>query len=324
MLTFMGVGLTLWYDRRRERSTNILNFLKAAKRGNMRKLATIQIISDIQPIPGYDRVEYATVLGWHCIIKKDEFKVGDKCIYIEIDSLVPDNVEYFKFLERYKYRVRTIKMCGVMSQGLIVPMMLLKETDKLKEGSDVSDMLGIKKYEPEDDDTPVVKKRSALMIFLMKFKFVRRLVIGWDGGPKEKGAWPEGLPHTDEVRVQGVSYVFDAYKDVEFVVTEKIDGCLDSNTIIETEIGPQTIQQICEKRYSGKVRSFDVDKNAERWEPIVGHSIKKDNSDWYKITTDDGKNIIVTGDHYIWMKELHCWRQVRELMVGDEVETTEK
>ena len=63
----------------------------------MRKLAHIEKIIDIQPIPNADKIEVATVLGWKVVIKKDEFKVGDKIIYIEIDSRVPKDEPYFSF-----------------------------------------------------------------------------------------------------------------------------------------------------------------------------------------------------------------------------------
>ena len=58
-----------------------------------RKLATIREISEIQPIPEADAIEVATVGGWKCVIKKGAFKVGDKAVYIEIDSMIPTNRE---------------------------------------------------------------------------------------------------------------------------------------------------------------------------------------------------------------------------------------
>jgi len=60
----------------------------------MRKLASIQTIVDIQPIPKSDYLERVTVLGWHCVVKKDEFKVGDKIVYVEVDSILPDGLSH--------------------------------------------------------------------------------------------------------------------------------------------------------------------------------------------------------------------------------------
>ena len=91
-----------------------------------RALAHVEQIVDIQPIPNADRIEVATVLGWKVVIAKhDEFKVGDKVIYIEIDSKLPEREE-FEFMRDRKFRVRTIRLRGQYSQGLIMPMSLLK------------------------------------------------------------------------------------------------------------------------------------------------------------------------------------------------------
>ncbi|WP_337564108.1 hypothetical protein [Megasphaera sp.] len=65
----------------------------------MRKLASIQKIISLTPIPNADRIELARVLGWKCVVKKGEFKVGDKCVYIEIDSIPPSDNPVFDFLK---------------------------------------------------------------------------------------------------------------------------------------------------------------------------------------------------------------------------------
>lgn len=85
-----------------------------------RELAYIVIIDEIMPIEGYDRVELARVGGWHVIVQKGQFKVGDPAIYFEVDSKVPSNRECFAFLAKRKYKIKTIKMCGVISQGLLM------------------------------------------------------------------------------------------------------------------------------------------------------------------------------------------------------------
>ena len=87
---------------------------------NERKLAHIELITDLQPIEGADRIEKAIVLGWECVVKKGEFQVGQMIIYCEIDSVLPELPE-FEFLKDRKYRIRTIKLKGQVSQGLILP-----------------------------------------------------------------------------------------------------------------------------------------------------------------------------------------------------------
>ena len=114
----------------------------------MRKLAHIEKIEWKRPIEGADRIELVGVLGWQCIAKKDEFKVGDYCIYIEIDSIVDKDNPDFAFLENKHYKIKTMKMKGVLSQGIVFPLSILKG-QIYKLGDDVTDELKIKKIEDE-------------------------------------------------------------------------------------------------------------------------------------------------------------------------------
>ena len=114
----------------------------------MRHLATIRKIKELRPIPNADRIEVAIIDGWECIVNKaDGFKVGDLIVYIEIDSVLPDKPE-FEFMRKYKFRVKTIKLRGQVSQGLVLPLSILG-TNPYGEGADVTETLGIKKYDPE-------------------------------------------------------------------------------------------------------------------------------------------------------------------------------
>jgi len=130
----------------------------------MRKLASIRRIADIQPIEGADAIVVATIDGWKVVVKKDEFKVGDLAIYIEIDSWVPHELAPFlsKGHEPREYngvkgeRLRTVKLRGQVSQGLLLPF---TATTAIKlgasfgsrfedyEGEDLTELLGIQKWE---------------------------------------------------------------------------------------------------------------------------------------------------------------------------------
>lgn len=94
-----------------------------------RKLASVQVITDISPIKGADRIEVAQVLGWQVVIKTGEFKVGDKVIFIEVDSVLPDK-PWSEFLKDKNnpdkpIRLRTVKLRKQISQGLIVSVNVL-------------------------------------------------------------------------------------------------------------------------------------------------------------------------------------------------------
>ena len=108
-----------------------------------RALAYIVAIDEIRPIPNYDRVEHARTNGWWVIVSKnDNLKVGDKCVYFEIDSRVPSDDPRFAFLEKRDFKVRTLKMCKVISQGLLMPVSVFG-FDDLPVGTDVTEKLGI-------------------------------------------------------------------------------------------------------------------------------------------------------------------------------------
>lgn len=171
-----------------------------------RKLASIRIISDIQEIQGADMIELAIVDGWKVVVAKDvNHKIGDLVIYCEIDSFLPIKPE-FEFLRKSSYkkmddqegfRLKTIKLRGQVSQGLILPIHVLPLLEMVREGQDVTEMLGIVKYEP-----PIPAELSG----------------------KVKGLFPSFLRKTDEERIQNLSGELENWKDNTFYVTEKLDG----------------------------------------------------------------------------------------------------
>ena len=144
-----------------------------------RALAHIEEIMSLSPIEGADRIEVAQVLGWKVVVKKGEFQVGEKVVYIEIDSRVPASNPYFSFLQDRKYKVKTIKLRGQISQGLIVPMDVLPRAD-YNIGDDVTDVLGITKI--EDSFRPRNERSSEEMRLrqshprLMRAKWFKKLM----------------------------------------------------------------------------------------------------------------------------------------------------
>lgn len=100
---------------------------------NERKLATICTIAEFLPIEGADQIVCCTMNenGWQCIIRKDSgHSVGDMVVYFEVDSIVPEKPD-FEFLRDRNFRVRTLRMKGQISQGLIMPLDIFKNYGKL-------------------------------------------------------------------------------------------------------------------------------------------------------------------------------------------------
>lgn len=171
-----------------------------------RKLASVQYVHHITPIEGADRIECIHVLGWQCVADKGQFKVGDYCVYMEVDSFLPV-CNQFEFLRSSSFkkseilgegfRLKTLKFRGQISQGLVQPLSILPEGD-YELGDDVTALLGIRKWEVEERVT-----NSGTVV----------------------GDFPDGIPKTDELRVQSYPELIDEFKAVEgYYISTKMDG----------------------------------------------------------------------------------------------------
>lgn len=205
----------------------------------MRKLASIQKVYNIRPIEGADKIQLCNVLGWQVIIAKaDGFKEGDLCIYCEVDSILPARPE-FEFLKDKKYRIKTIKLKGEYSQGICFPLNIISSLSnaspyKLQEGDDVTELLGIKKYDLQatieqklmEEQSKIYKNR--IDKFLKKYSWYRKLTF-----KPQRYPLPKFIKKTDEDRIQLFPNICEEHKNTKFVVTEKLDGCSASYFIVK-------------------------------------------------------------------------------------------
>ncbi len=192
----------------------------------MRKLATIQKIVDLSPIPGADLIEVATVLGWQVVVKKGDFTVGDLAVYFEIDSFLNANdPRYATFEERFinwgdkrGMRLKTIRLRKQISQGLVLKVSEFPEIKNPQEGDDVTDLLKIEKWE----------------------SLAESQGNGGGMGAKTAGAtpFPAFIRKTDQARVQNYTLELPKHlNDEDFEVTIKLDG--SSMTIFHVNKGSQ-------------------------------------------------------------------------------------
>ena len=181
----------------------------------MRKLASIQRVWDIIPIEGADKIELVRVEGWQCVANKGQFQKGDLGVYFEIDSFLPIRPE-FEFLRTSSYKktdimgegfkLRTMKFRGQISQGLVLPLTAFPELCSLGLGSDVTELLGVKKWEIEERATT---------------------------GGTVIGSLPYDVPHTDETRVQSEPDLIQAFAGLEYYISTKMDGSSHSLSLDE-------------------------------------------------------------------------------------------
>ena len=256
-----------------------------------RALAYIAVIEEIKEIPGYDRVEHARIgAGWWVIVSKnDNFNVGDKCVYFEVDSKVPSSDSRFAFLENRNYKIKTLKMCKVYSQGLIMPLSAFPEFESLDVHTDVTDKLKVT-YAVEEDNArknfdPDAKYKSMTArhknIFkkpwarwMMRRSWGRKVMFFFFGKKKDKPlAFPTKFPFihkTDEERCENMPWVLGYERPL--VVTEKLDGT--SSTYILEKSG---------RKYEFYVLSRNVRQKDEKQDCYHDHNIYWDMAFKYDI-----------------------------------------
>ena len=260
-----------------------------------RALAYTVTVDEIREIPGYDRVEHARVGGWWIIVAKvDNIKPGDMCIYFEVDSKVPATDERFAFLEKRNYKVKTLKMCKVFSQGLLMPIALFPEIKTTEVHTDVTDQLGIKYAVDEDNERKAAKvnkdkkyqsmaARHAKLFkkpffrWMMRREWGRKLLFVFFGKKKDNPrGWPTHFPFihkTDEERVENLPWVLGYERPL--IVTEKLDGT--SSTYILEHKG--------KNKYEFYVLSRNVRQADENQACYHDHNIYWDMAFKYNIET---------------------------------------
>ena len=201
-----------------------------------RKLVTIRKINAIDTIEGADMIVKATVDGWDVVVKKGEFQVGDYCVFFEIDSFLPVQTQQFAFLAGSackideqnveRFRLRTRKLRGVVSQGLALPVTMFESV--------LEDIDTANGYHPDSFTAKVrellladlEESRDGIEQFLHVTKYERPDERnGVSGKCKSAGNFPITIPKTDEDRVQNIFGKFSqTMTGVGFRKSLKLDG----------------------------------------------------------------------------------------------------
>lgn len=167
----------------------------------MRTLTTIRQISKIKSITNCDNIELAHIDGWQCVVKKSEFKEGDYGIFFEIDSFIEEGRAEFEFLRKgcYKeidgkkgFRIKTMKLKGVLSQGLLLPLTMFADIPK----ENLDDFFKVTVYEKID--------------LCLRGKM--------------KGNFPYSIRKTNQERIQNDMSLYRNYREKKFEVTVKLNG----------------------------------------------------------------------------------------------------
>lgn len=272
-----------------------------------RKLVTLRKVSEIKPIENADFIELVRIDGWQCVVKKGDFKFGDIGLYFEIDSFLPIEPR-FEFLRKscYKklvdgtegFRLKTVKLKGCVSQGLLLPLSIFPDVifypELIGKTDDYSGLLGVIKYEP-----PLPANLKGMV----------------------KGLFPSFIKRTDQERCQNLPDYFELYKDWEFEITEKLDGCLHYNMRINTDIGQMKIGVIVNQRKKVKILSYNEKLNINEFKEIKTYFKYPQRDILYNISIghrgkgNRPKHIYCTENHHFYTQR--GWIKTNELKKTD-------
>ena len=221
----------------------------------MRKLASIQKVWKLSSIEGADRIELAHILGWQCVVNKGKFKEGDLCVYFEIDSFLPVRPE-FEFLRPSSYksspilgegfRLRTMKFCGEISQGLAMSLeevgILFKDNGDNRQ--DIRDYVFRNPDGTEIEMIENVKNAAFYQAIALEGMDVSNLlgVIEWEIPERAAsdgtiiGEAKKYIPVTEETRIQSAAGLLESFSGLKYYITTKLDGtsnsvCVDSEGV---------------------------------------------------------------------------------------------
>lgn len=241
--------------------------------------------------PNADALQIGKIGSYQVIVKLGDYNDGDEVIFAPEKSILSGNLksEWEKYLVGpNKDRVKAVRLRGEISSGIIIPKEFVTNFDSFRIGEDIAEHLGIKMYVPEIPKQLMGTAESFTMPFV-------------------------GQHDCEHARV----YSNELIPGERIVVSEKLHGCCDQDTILFTEDGEMTIKEICERKYTGMVLSFNHDENEIEFDKIINHDIKENIDNWFLIELEDGTKIKLTSNHRVFLPDLNCYRQVSDLQEGD-------
>ncbi|MBO4287171.1 MAG: hypothetical protein J5985_03275 [Kiritimatiellae bacterium] len=235
----------------------------------MRKLASIVEIASCDPIPDTERLSVATMVGkgWRVVTGRDEFTPGDIAVYFEIDSYLPPDDARYAFLRerclrrfvskggsvlREGIRIKTAKLRGVISQGLLMPVSKFPEAEGREIGTDLTSLLKVDHYD--------------------EVKEMLQPAMGNPLNAEAMGDFPSLIPKSDEERLQGLTDYFTTMKGRLFEVTAKDDGS-SATIFFSPEIDTVDPFGVCSRNLRLK-RPAEGEKGAAFWQVVSKDDIE--------------------------------------------------
>lgn len=267
-------------------------------------------IGDFGKHPNADSLSITQIYGQNVIFRSGTYQKGDLAVFLPPDSVLPSDPEHPIIKDsglKPGHRIDAVRLRGIFSNGLTIPASVLftpEELAAIPVGTHVADRIGVTKYEDQGDKLATLGENE-------RDPGIMPVYTDIDGWAKYRNA---GLINEGD----------------EVVILEKIHGCVDAETVLETlEHGPLTISEIVRKRMNVHVKSASLNttpahfavyspSDYSEYKKVLDWSELPSNNDWYEIELADGRKLKVTGNHEVWLPALRCWRRVDQLTVDDE------
>lgn len=314
--------------------------------------ATVVQIGEVKPIENSDFLATVMVEGREIVVRKDRVKEGDIMIYVsnecqldynflhyncefQDESLNANYSEVMKHVEEMqkhqatrdeikeyvaqnrgyfdsKCRVRMKRLRGVQSMGyLITPDQMTTYNSELSHypwdhfiGDDFDTVCGnlfVKAYVPEQKENNHVGTGKGR--YEKRIKKYNRMIAG------------QFAFHYDTTPLN--KCISRLTPDMHVTISVKEHGCVDKDTIVNTDHGDFTIKEIVDNRLPYKIKAFDIENNKEVYVDIDQYYMIPNDGEWYEIELEDGRKITITGNNPVWLPELNCYRRTDELKIGD-------
>lgn len=277
--------------------------------------ALVVKISETRPIEGRDKIHVAVVHGYQVIVSKNVIE-GTTGIFLEANTQVSEEFAEQNDLIRRKdpvsglqinsgyfepnRRVRAIKLAGMRSEGFFTPLDALAYTgfdvSTLKEGDVFDELNGHK---------------------ICQKYYSPATLRAMNGGTKRTRR--ENRMFNEHVDTEPLRrHLKDIPKGALITLTEKIHGCVDGSTLIDTlERGRLTIKEIVDNRLPVHIKAFDTEKSILCYVPIDDFYMVPNDGEWFKIKLENGEELTITGNNPVWIPSENRYRRVDEL-TGEE------
>lgn len=302
------------------------------KNANVNYLAKIVNIENFRKHsdPEVNKLKCCTVDGFNIICGID----SEPGLYVYFPTACCLNPDFLRYANLYRHkelnndpeqsgmfedngRVKAIKLRGELSEGFILPAVMLQNY-----------ILSVTNVECEVEagiEFDVVEHNGKT--FWINKKYIPKNIIRQREYTKNSySRQPKGIDrlienqfrfHYDTVLIKKVPYAIQPDDIIQ--ISSKIHGCVEANTIINTSEGKMTIKEIVDNKLPVEIEAFDINTNQKIFVPIDNYYTIPNDGEWYEIELEDGHTIKITGNNPIWLPELNCYRSVDQLKVGDSV-----